>query len=82
MTSISEKNLVAIRQKIDSKVNRRLFKVIRDRPWIDSERLRSSDVYDEWSLSSLVIFRKLDRSLNVVARQIKDQFYSWETNER
>lgn len=82
MTSISKKNLVAIRQKIDSKVNRRLFKVIRDRPWIDSERLRGSDVYDEWNLSSLVIFRKLDRRLNVVALQIKDQFYSWETNER
>lgn len=77
MNPISEKNLVAIRQKIDSKVNRRLFKEIRNRPWIDSERLRGSDVYDEWNLSSLVIFRKLDRSLNVVALQIKNQFYSW-----
>lgn len=77
MTPISEKNLVAIRQKIDSQVNRRLFKEIYKRPWIDSERLRGSDAYDEWNLSSLVIFRKIDRSLNVVALQIKNQFYSW-----
>jgi hypothetical protein len=77
MTSISEKNLVDVRQKIDSQVNRRLFKKISNRPWINSERLRGSDVYDEWNLSSFVIFRKLDRSLNVVALQIKNQFYSW-----
>jgi len=77
MTSISEKNLVAVRQKIDKQVNRRLFKELGDSPWIDSERLRGSDVYDEWNLSSFVIFRKLDRSLNVVAFQIKNQFYSW-----
>lgn len=77
MNPISEKNLVDVRQKIDSQVNRRLFKEIRNRPWIDSERLRGSDIYDEWNLSSLVIFRKLDRSLNVVALQIKNQFYSW-----
>lgn len=77
MTSISEKNLVDVRQKIDSQVNRRLFKEISNRPWINSERLRGSDVYDEWNLSSFVIFRKLDRSLNVVALQIKNQFYSW-----
>lgn len=77
MTSISEKNLVAVRQKIDKQVNRRLSKEIRDRPWIGSERLRGSSVYDEWSLLSNEIFRRLSRSLNVVALQIKNQFYSW-----
>mgnify|MGYP007071693696 CR=1 FL=1 len=77
MTSISEKNLVAVRQKIDKQVNRRLYKETRDRPWIDSERLRGSSIYDEWSLSSFVIFRKLDREFNMISLQIKNQFYSW-----
>lgn len=83
MTSISEKNLVAIRRKIDSQANARLVgEIIHNHPWIDSNKLRRADIYDEWSLLSDEIFLRLSRSLNIIWRQVKDQYQSLETDER
>lgn len=74
MTSISKKNLVAIREKIDSQANIPVRRQIRDHPWLECNKMIRNNIYDEWSLVSTEIFLKLNRSLNVVVFQITSQF--------